>query len=122
MVEILDEDTFRMALHRDTPQFTVTLRFWRGPSPGDWQSTLREKIGALPGLFREAARRYPSCALYLFLKPATPTEWGEFAIAPAAPPGFEFVSNERIDAIPFDALPIRLEEQLRRVPIIARNA
>jgi endonuclease YncB( thermonuclease family) len=27
MVEILDADTFRLTLHRDMPQFTVTLRF-----------------------------------------------------------------------------------------------
>lgn len=86
-----------------------------------WRERLDAMYANLATQFREAHRAHPVGALYLYVKPATATEWGRFEIAPTCPDGFELVTAERINAIPFDALASRLMPILRRLPLIAQN-
>lgn len=92
--------------------------------PDAWKARYGEILAALPDLYREAARDYPACALYLYFKPATATTWGAFKIKPSgcAHDGFELVQIERLNAIPYDFLIGRLRPIIDRLPIIAQNA
>lgn len=81
-----------------------------------WETKLYALIGTIPALAMAAMARNPQ-EHYLFFKPAANGAWGEFAIAPDAPEGFELASPLVLNHIAYQAIPQRLMNEIRRLPI-----
>lgn len=93
----------------------------------DWQTRYRAMLADIPDRARRAAARAPGQSIYLVYRPADGAQWGEIDVHtwPEGADrlcGWQLVTGERINAVPFEAIVTRFYEVLRRLPIIGTDA